>query len=948
MSYIDLGSIGYDLTLKKDSSWTGGMASAEGDLQKLGAAMSYNQKELDGLQKEIFNTSSRMRELRDQGKENTDEYTKESAKLDKLQEDYKKVEAATKGFKDELDKLKTQSGETFTKLGSDLDKAGTAMKGAGQNMTQYVTLPLLGIAAASVTVGIKFESAFAEVKKSVGGTSEELESLRGEILKSSETTPVSADAIAAVYAMGGQLGVATEDLKGFSDTALGLSVATNMSLDEGASQVAKFANIMGTTVKEGVEGYEKLGSTLVALGNNGASTEADIMAMGLRIAGSAKQVGMSEAQTLAFANALSSVGIEAEAGGSAVSKTMSNIDKDLALNNANAARWAQLAGKSTEEFKAAWKDNAAVAMADVFKGMGEVEAKGGNLNLVLDDLGVTEIRQGDMMKRLSGASDILSGSLQTGNEAWDKNAALQKEVDARYSTTESKMTMLANRAKLAGMDLSEALIPVLTRIMDVVDKVISWFRNLDSSQQKVVLTVLALVAAIGPLLMIIGSLVSFLGSIVTICGAVAGAGGFAAVAAAALPVIGIVAGVIAAIVAIAAVGYLIYKHWDDIKAFFVKTWNDIKEGASKLWTGVTEAFEKGWAAVKTGFASIGTWFINTWNSIKSLFSNAVTAVGQVVNDKFGWLFDGVKLIFAHIGMFFEGWWIVVKNLFLGPILLIIDLCTGNFGKLKTDFEQIWGNIREGVGQMWVAITGIFTTFIGLIVTAITNWWNNVIGVFNMLKDALPAIWEAIKTFAVDAWNRMKDSVVNAVVNLYNSVVEKFNNLVTWVSELPGKLSDFFTSLPEKMKTIGKQIVDGLREGIENAWAAVIKKVGDLAGGIADKIRDVLGIHSPSTVAVGLMEDGVGEGLVGGLMNSVRKVKAAAGNIVGGIKDTLAGATGTIGLDMTVGSKGLALAGASGSVTYDFRNARFNIGADAMTTPTVSGFVQDLQRLSRMG
>ena len=119
----------------------------------------------------------------------------------------------------------------------------------------------------------------------------------------STTTEISAVAEAA-----GQLGIETDNVLEFSKTIIDLGNATNLSAEQGATQLARFANIMQMSQKD----FSKLGSSIVALGNNFATTESEIVEMAMRLAGAGKQVGFTEGEVMGLATALSSVGVEAE------------------------------------------------------------------------------------------------------------------------------------------------------------------------------------------------------------------------------------------------------------------------------------------------------------------------------------------------------------------------------------------------------------------------------------------------------------------------------------------------------------------------------------------------------------------------------------------------------------------------------------------------------------
>ena len=167
----------------------------------------------------------------------------------------------------------------------------------------------------------EFETAFTGVYKTVDGTTEQFEDIKTGIKDLAREIPVSTTEIAGVAESAGQLGISAENILAFTEVMIKLGTATNLSSAEGASALAKFANI----TKMSSDDYGRLGSTIVDLGNHFATTERDIVEMATRLASTGAVLGLSEAQILAIATALSSVGIEAEAGGSAFSKLLKNV-----------------------------------------------------------------------------------------------------------------------------------------------------------------------------------------------------------------------------------------------------------------------------------------------------------------------------------------------------------------------------------------------------------------------------------------------------------------------------------------------------------------------------------------------------------------------------------------------------------------------------------------------
>lgn len=411
-----------------------------------------------------------------------------------------------------------------------------------------------GVAGAAVLTGggkaaISFESAFADVRKTVDTTEEEYASIKQQIRDMAKTIPSVHEDIAGVVALGGQLGVSTPGLMGFSRTMIDLGVATNMTSDEAATALARFANITQMSEKE----YGRLGSTIVDLGNNLATTESEIVEMGMRLAGAGHQVGLAESDVLAFAGAMSSVGIEAQAGGTAFSKVMIDMANQVATNGKKLGQFAKVAGLSVTDFKAAYQQDASGAIISFIEGLGEMSAEGKNVFGVLDDLGFSEIRVRDALLRASGAGDLFRRSMDIGSQAWAENLALSKEASERYKTTESQLTMLKNKIRDLGITLGDMLSPHIKGAAEGIGRFVETLQGLPPGAKKVgamaLLIGTGLLLIAGPILLLIGFLPSL-------------AAGFGMLGTISLGALGPIALAIAGVV---AAGVLLYKNWDKIK-----------------------------------------------------------------------------------------------------------------------------------------------------------------------------------------------------------------------------------------------------------------------------------------------------------------------------------------------------------------------------------------------
>lgn len=355
-----------------------------------------------------------------------------------------------------LDKSGIEAG--LKKLG----KVAKAGLGVTTKAIAGVGTALTGAAGLAVKSGIDFESAFAGVKKTVDASDQELAEFRQGIRDMAKEMPTAATEIAGVAEAAGQLGIKNESLLSFTKTMTMLGDSTNMSAEDAATSLARLANITGMPQ----ENFDRLGATIVDLGNNLATTESEIVAMSLRIAGAGSQVGMTEAQIMSFSGALSSVGIEAEAGGTAFSTLLSKMNLASSKGGKELEQFGKVAGMSAEEFKKAFQEDASGAVLSFIQGLGQINENGGSAIQTLDEMGLSDIRMRDALLRASGASDVFTEALQTGNSAWKENTALTNEAKQRYETLESKLGILKNTATDLGISMYDSLENPLRGVVD--------------------------------------------------------------------------------------------------------------------------------------------------------------------------------------------------------------------------------------------------------------------------------------------------------------------------------------------------------------------------------------------------------------------------------------------------------------------------------------------------
>lgn len=411
---------------------------------------------------------------------------------------YTEMKVKLDTFKSEMNKATAYATAKASEITRSMQKANRVadnMASFGKKATLGVTLPIAAASAGVFKFAKDYESAFAGVRKTTDATEAEYQKLSKGIRQMSKEMPASAVSIAQVAEAAGQLGIKKEDILKFSKTMVDLGVATNLTATEAATSLARFSNIMGTSAND----VDRLGSTIVHLGNNTATTEREIVEMGMRLAGAGKQVGLTEAQVLGLAAAMSSVGIEAEMGGSAMSKLL--VQMKLATTQGGEAldNFAKASGVSASQFKQAFEKDASQALLMFLKGLKNASAQGKSAIEILDDMGISEVRLRDTILRASEASDKFSDTLQLANQGWRENTALQKEAEQRYKTTESQLQIAKNKLIDIAITLGTNFLPKVNQVLNVVGDFADTLNNMSPTMQSVVGWTALAAASIGPL-----------------------------------------------------------------------------------------------------------------------------------------------------------------------------------------------------------------------------------------------------------------------------------------------------------------------------------------------------------------------------------------------------------------------------------------------------------------
>lgn len=606
----------------------------------------------------------------------------------------------TSGFESGFKRAETQL-QTFTNKSKSWDKRFAGLSSGlttlGSNLTKSVTLPLIGLGTVAAKSAIDFESAFTGVRKTVDATEEEFSDLEKGIIEMSNRMPQSAADIASVMEIAGQLGIrGTDNLLSFTETMIRLGDSTNLSSEEAATAIARIMNIMGTSTED----VGRFGSTIVDLGNNFATTESEITEMANRLAAGGKLAGLTEPQILALATAMSSVGINAEAGGTAMTQTFNAIEKAVANGGEKLQGFADVAGMTSKEFAAAWENDPITAIQAFIQGLGKLEEQGGSAVLTLDDLGLSGIRQSDMLKSLSQSGDLLTNALETANAAWNENNALTQESETRYGTLASKMAILWNNIKNLAMSFGNLLLPAIDKVTGVIQSVVEKLNSMNENQKKVVATIVSIVAAIGPILLILGKVITTITNVIRVVKLL----GAALLA-------NPIAIVITVIVALVAAFILLWNNCEGFRNFWINLWNTLKEAASAAADWIKQAIQD----IGEFFQNLGQNVAEIWNNIKTTVSEKIqeiiTAITEwAINlynsavDVWNRFWDGAKSVWDEIVTWISESWNSAVETITNFGQSLYDAGASIFSSFWNGLMSVWESISSWVSEKvsWIA------------------------------------------------------------------------------------------------------------------------------------------------------------------------------------------------------------------------------------------------------
>jgi TP901 family phage tail tape measure protein len=379
------------------------------------------------------------------------------------------------------------------------------------------------------------------------------------------------------------------------------------------------------------------------------------------------------------------------------------------------------------------------------------------------------------------------------------------------NTTASKSQLIQNQWQLLRVEVGEAFIPALSKLMEIISGALHWWNSLDEGLRKQIITWVAIGSAIA---VVVGIMTVMAGAFLMLAGAAAMVGiGLGALLA-------IMAGIVVGIAAIIAIAVVLIKNWDSVTAALGAAWNwlwgilrgifdwfmdhigfklveiwnkvssDIINGVRavgewvhKVWTNIANWAEDIWPGIRAVIEPIINWFIHVWPFLEQ----AIVAVLRLIADTFLAVWDAIVAVL-------KGAWIAISGIIEGIITIfrgIIDFIVGIF---TLDFDLAFRGLVQivvGFGQiiigifvgLWEMVKGLFIAALDFLGSVVSNGlvfiWNIIRTVIDGIVQFFQRAWDWIVSIAVTAWN----NISGAATSFWNGLKSGFQSTVDTIGKI---------------------------------------------------------------------------------------------------------------------------------------------------------------------
>lgn len=554
--------------------------------------------------------------------------------------------------------LKDLNNIKFDQLGKSVQDVGDKVKNVGENMTKYVTTPIVAGAGASVAAFNEVDNGLDIITKKTGASGKELDAMKESAKNLATEIPTDFETAGSAI--------------GEVNTRFHL---TGDELETLSGKFIKFAQLNDVDVSTAVDKTQK---AMEAFGMP-ASQAGDMLDI-LNKVGQDTGISMDQLADSLVKNApqLQSMGLDANKAATFLGQLeVSGIDSATALGGLKKAITNGAAeGKTLPEVMDSIKDSIVNATSETDAMNAAVDIFGSKAGPAI----ATAARNGSL------DFDALAES------ATDAGGSVEKTFDETLDPAD-KFTTTLNQLKILGYEvgsvLLEALAPVLEKVGEYIKVLVEKWQGLSPQMQDFIIKGALLVAALGPVITVLGGIITGVGSIITVIPKLLS--GFGTV----IKIFGTLSKLLMAnpwmLVAAAAIAaiVLIVKNWDKIKEFFSNLWDKVKEIASAAWEAIKGVLLAVWDGIKSAcmavFDAIKAYFLFIFNIYKTIFTTAFNVIKTVVTT----VVNAIKTVVTTV-------FTTIRDTIKNRVKAIKDNVTGVFTNIKDKVKEIWGKVKDAM------------------------------------------------------------------------------------------------------------------------------------------------------------------------------------------------------------------------------------------------------------
>lgn len=727
---------------------------------------------------------------------------------------------------EELRRLQQEAATTSTALAK-IDEAGKKIEAFGDSVTSAgkavmpASMAVAGLGAAAVKTAADFDSSMSKVAAVSGATGDDLDSLRDKAREMGAKTKFSASEAADAMNYMAMAGWKTEDMLEGIEGIMNLAAASGEDLATTSDIVTDALTAFGLSAQD--SGHF---ADILAAASSNANTNVSMMGETFKYcAPIAGALGFSAEDTAEAIGLMANAGIKGSQAGTALRTIMNNLTGDIKLSG-SALGEVTIATTNADGSMRDLSDilsdcRGAFAQLSESEQAAAAEALVGK-NAMSGFLALMNAGEGDIEK-LSTAIANCDGTAERMAETMQDNLAGQ-------------LTILKSQLQELAISFGEMLMPAIRAIVSKIQAFVDKLNHMSEGQQKAILTIGLMVAALGPLLVIIGTVISKVGvamqGFVRLASGVkklgvavkAGTGVFGKLGAA----LGGISAPVIAVVAIIAVLIAAFKHlWDTNEEF--------RNAITAIWEGIVskiQAFCQGIVdrlnALGFDFGSIVDVLKALWDGFCQFLAPIFEAAFNVVSTVLGTVLDVITgLLDIFIGLFtgnwsqmwegvkevFSGIWEGITSLFENFLNMIRNLADTVLGWFGTSWEEVWTSVKTFFENIWNGITAFFSGIWNGIVSTVTTQ-------INAVKTVVSTVFNAIKTTATTIWNGIKSAITTVVDGIKSKVSTVFESIKSTVISVFNGIKSTATSVWNGIKAAIITPIEAARDKVRSVIDAI--------------------------------------------------------------------------------------------------------------------------------